>query len=139
MTTALAHGLKLFLIAPISTISWRCCFTSSKRWGGILLYLSSKGRWSVNFISCFRILHFPRSKSPFEKIPEYSHKRFLQLAADPLTIFLIHPNLIDLISRYYLPPLFYGILFFCGLNFRYHIGQLYLTYNCPRWYSNLFG
>ena len=39
-TTALAHGLKLFLIAPISTISWKCCFTSSKSRGGILLYLS---------------------------------------------------------------------------------------------------
>ena len=42
-TTALAHGLKLFLIAPISTIYWRCCFTSSKRWGGTPLYLSLKG------------------------------------------------------------------------------------------------
>ena len=42
-TTALAHELKLFPITPISTISWRCCFTSSKRWGGILLYLSLKG------------------------------------------------------------------------------------------------
>ena len=41
-TTALAHRLKLFLISPISTTSWRCCFTSSKRWVGILLYLSLK-------------------------------------------------------------------------------------------------
>ena len=50
-TIALAHGLKLFLIAPLSTISWRCCFTSSKRWGGILLYLSLKG-WCGQSILC---------------------------------------------------------------------------------------
>ena len=30
-TSALAHRLNLLLIAPISTISWRCCLTTSKR------------------------------------------------------------------------------------------------------------
>ena len=69
-TTALVHGLKLLLIAPTSTMSRRSCFTSSKRWGGILLYLFLNGLLSVNLILCFSILHFPKSKSFLENISE---------------------------------------------------------------------
>ena len=76
-TIALAHGLKLFLIAPTSTISWRWFFTSSYRWGGILWYLSLKGWGSVILMACFRILHLPKSKSFLEKPSADLTKRFL--------------------------------------------------------------
>ena len=75
-TTALVHGLKLLLIAPTSTISWRWFFTSSYRWGGILLYLSLKGWGSVILMACFRILHLPISKSFWEKTSADSTKIF---------------------------------------------------------------
>ena len=65
-TTAVAHGLKLLLTAPTSTISWRWLFTSSYRWGGLLLYLSLKGWGSViwwhvsKYYICLNPNHFGR-------------------------------------------------------------------------------
>ena len=67
-TTLEEKGLCEGLIASASSISFKCCRTSSNMAGGILRYGSLKGVLSFNFISCFTISAFPRSVGPVEKI-----------------------------------------------------------------------
>ena len=62
-TTALAHGLCDLWMAPISNISWIWALTSLYMWGGMHLYLSLKGVWSVSLILCLIRAVLPRSRS----------------------------------------------------------------------------
>ena len=49
-------------MAPISNISWIWALTSSYMWGGMCLYLSLKGVWSVSLILCLIRAVLPRSR-----------------------------------------------------------------------------
>ena len=67
-TTALAHGLLEVLIAPTSSISWMCTFTSSYIPGGMHLYHSLNGTGSYTLMECLTIDVLPKSKSSWEKM-----------------------------------------------------------------------
>ena len=76
-STALAHGLKLLLIAPTSTISWEVSFHFLIQVGWYSPIPFLKGWGSVILMLCFRMLHLPKLKSFLENTSAESTKRSL--------------------------------------------------------------
>ena len=76
-TTALAHGLADFQIAPISIISFKCFLTSLYWWGGILWYLSLNGVSFISLMLCFTKEVLSSSRSSRAKRSWYSVSRSL--------------------------------------------------------------
>ena len=73
-TTALHHALWLGQIAPESSISHKCVWTSSTKGGGICLNHSLEGVSSVTVITCVVKWVQLSSQGSSEKMPWYSAK-----------------------------------------------------------------